>query len=121
MTLLLKQKGHSALAHNKKFFVVGGCDQTEIISSVEVYSADANEITFVKSTNQGRAFFGCCFFNASLNVIGGFLEVEDHKFTDGVEIYDIENDMWEKGPKLPMKLTGMGCSTTEYRYILHTS
>ena len=40
--------------------------------------------------------------------------MEDHKFTEGVEVYDKEKYKWERGPKLAMKLIGMDCSTTDY-------
>ena len=45
-------------------------------------------------------------------VIGGIVDTENDKEidTEDVEIYDIENDVWENGPSLPLPLAAFGCS-----------
>ena len=65
---------------------------------------------FVTTNRQCLKFFGCCIVNSKLYVIGGVLDIENYTLIDGVEIYDIEDDVWENGPSLPLTLTGFGCS-----------
>ena len=108
--LLSKRNGHNAVVHNNKFFVIGGENRNGMISSVEVYSGETNQFSFVKRMNIGRSYFGCCIVNSKLYVIGGMVDIENYNLTDDVEVYDIENDVWEKGPRLPLTLTGFGCS-----------
>ena len=110
--LLSKRYGHSAIVHNNKFFVIGGDNYNGKLSSVEVYSIKTNQFSFVSSMNIGRADFGCCIVNSRLYVIGGIVDTENDKEidTEDVEIYDIENDVWENGPSLPLPLAGCGCS-----------
>ena len=57
--LLAKRSGHSAVVHNNKFFVIGGTYEDLTHSSVEVYSGETSQFSFVKSMNIGRSFFGC--------------------------------------------------------------
>ena len=102
--------GHSAVVNNNKFFVIGGDSYNGTLSSVEVYSSETNQFSFVASMNIGRANFGCCIVNSKLYVIGGVVDTEKFIGTDDVEIYDIENDVWENGPSLPLPFAGMGCS-----------
>ena len=111
--LLSKRRCHSAIVQNTKFFVIGGSNGKEILSSVDVYSSETNQFTFVSSMNLSRASFGCCLINTSLFVIGGIIDPRSDETTDEVEIYRIENDVWEKGPSLPLKLACFGCSSTE--------
>ena len=110
--LLTKRIGHSAVVHNTRFFVIGGAN-VQILSSVEIYSSETNQLSFVSSMNLSRADFGCCLINSSVYVIGGIFAPADCKVTDKVEIYDIEKDEWKKGPSLPVKLAGVVCSSTE--------
>ena len=110
--LLSKRKGHCAVAYNKKLFVVGGLTKEgKTLSSIEVYSSETKQFSFVKSMRRGRAVFGCCLVKSSLYVIGGVLDFKDNKFTNDIEIYDIENDVWKNGPSLPIKLVAFGCSS----------
>ena len=112
--LLSKRGGHSAVVHNKKFYVIGGTNNdAEVVSSIEVYSSETNQFSFVKSMNFRRSNFGCCILSSKLYVIGGNLDSDCNKRTDEVEIYDIAKDVWEKGPSLPLKLAAIGCSSTE--------
>ena len=111
--LLSNRCNHSAVVHNKKFFVVGGDSPYGTLSSVEVYSSKTNQFSFVTSMNLSRANFGCCILNSSLYVIGGVLDWNNNIITDEVEIYDIQKDVWEKGLILPSKLTSVGCSSNE--------
>ena len=108
--LLSKRCSHSAIVHNNKFFVIGGVNENKTRSSVEVYSSVTNQFSFVSSMNISRTDFGCCVVNSRLYVIGGFFDIKNYNVTDGVEIYDIENDVWENGPCLPLTLSGFGCS-----------
>ena len=111
--LLSKRDGPSATVHNTKVFVIGGCNTGGVLSSIEVYSSETNQFSFVNSMSLSRTNFGCCIVNSSIYVIGGILDTGKKIITDEVEIYDIENDVWEKGPSLPLKLTAVGCSSTE--------
>ena len=113
--LLSKRSDHRAAVHNKKFFVIGGGNKNGNLSSVEVYSSETNQFSFVSSMNLRRANFGCCLCNSSLYVVGGIEDPNNRNVTDvsTVEIYEIENDVWNKGPSLPLKLSGIGCSSTE--------
>ena len=112
--LLSRRASHSAVVHNKKFYVMGGVNNGyKVLSSVEVYSSETNQFSFVRPMNLRRADLRCCIVNSSVYVIGGFVHWENKKITDQVEIYDIEQDVWEKGPSLPLKLAGIGCSATE--------
>ena len=109
--LLLKRSSHRAIVHDKKFFVVGGENVDGILSSVELYSNDTKQFSFVTSMNFSRSDFGCCIVNSRLYAIGGILNDDDDEPTDEVEIYDIEHDVWEKGPSLPLPLAEFGCSS----------
>ena len=53
---------------------------------------------------KGLAYFGCCVVGLNVYVIGGLESA--HKATEEVEIYDIKNDTWKRGPNLPMKISG---------------
>ena len=108
--LLSKRSGHSAVVNNNKFFVIGGLDRDGTLSSVEVYSSETKQFSIVKSMNISRVDFACCVVNSMLYVIGGLVDLENEIGTDDVEIYDIVNDVWTKGPSLPFTLTGFGCS-----------
>ena len=116
--LLTKRSGHSAVVHNKKFFVIGGFHykapvkaySTYPAASIEVYSSETNQFTFVSQMVQPRAYFGCSIFNNNLIVYGGRLNKIE--VTDSVEIYDIENQVWSQGPNLPLLLAECGCATT---------
>ena len=108
--LLSKRSGHSAVVHNNKFFVVGGENRNGMLSSVEVYSGETNQFSFVKPMNIGRSYFGCCIVNSKLYVIGGIVDIENEIGTEDVEIYDIENDVWENCSSLPLPLASFGCS-----------
>ena len=110
--LLSKRCNHSAVANNKKFFVIGGVSQDGMISSVEVYSSETSQFSFVTSMNLSRTNFGCCIVKSKVYVVGGLLDWDKRKATDEVEVYDIENDVWNKGPSLPLKLASVGCSTS---------
>ena len=68
--LLSKRSGHSAVVHNKKFFVIGGYYQNERISSVEVYTSATNQFSFVSAMSQAHAYFRCKMLNDSLMVFG---------------------------------------------------
>ena len=114
--LLSKRCGHSAVVHNKKFFVIGGVDQGDFdenreLSSVEVYSSVTNQFSFVSPMSRARVNFGCSVFNNKLVVFGG--SVSATGITDSVEVYDIENDVWSEGPSLPLPLTGFGYANTD--------
>ena len=108
--LLSKRSGHNAVVHNKKFFVIGGKNDNGQLSSVEVYSSVTNQFSSVACMKIGRSYFGCCIVKSRLYAIGGFVDTKNEIGTDDVEIYDIENDVWTKGPSLPFTLTGFGCS-----------
>ena len=110
LRLLTERSGHSAVAYHKKLLVIGGDSNFRIISSVEVYSSETNQFSFVAPMNIPRCYFGCCVVNSSLYVIGGILD--DDTLTDEVEIYDIEKDEWRRGPSLPLKLANFACSNT---------
>ena len=56
--------------------------------------------------SQARVFFGCSIFNNNLIVFGGQLNATE--FTDSVEIYDIEKQVWSKGQNLPLPLSQFG-------------
>ena len=56
--------------------------------------------------NQARLYFGCSIFNNILIVFGG--ELNDNEVTDSAECYDIEMNVWSKGPTLPLPLAAFG-------------
>ena len=111
--LLSKRCDHSAVVHNKKFFVIGGENEDGMLSSVEMYSSETNQFSFVSSMNLSRAFFGCCIVNSRLYAIGGLLNKKYDKATEEVEIYDIDNDVWQNGPILPLPLAQFGYTSTK--------
>ena len=100
-----KRFGHSAVVHKKKLFVIGGFYQ-DSLSSVEVYSSETNQFSFVSPMSKARIYFGCSVFNNSLIVYGGRLNKTE--ITESVEVYDIEKDVWSKGPSLPFPLAEFG-------------
>ena len=106
--LLSKRRCHSAVVYNQKFFVVGGYYRNAL-SSVEVYSSETDQFSFVSSMSQARSFFGCNIFNNSLVVFGGCFKTSE--ITDSVEVYDIEKNVWSKGPNLPLPLVAFGCAS----------
>ena len=61
--------------------------------------------------NQARRYFGCSILNNKIYVIGGCL-YED-KYSDSVEVYDTENDVWSEGPSLPIPLAFFGCTSNK--------
>ena len=97
-------------SHNNKFFVIGGDNHNGTLSSVEVYTSKTNQFSFVSSMKIGRSYCGCCIVNSRLYVIGGFVDRENDISTNDVQIYEIENDVWEYGPSLPLPLVRFGCS-----------
>ena len=107
--LLQKRNGHSAAVYRNKIFVVGG-EHYGIFYSVEVYSSETNQFSFVTSMKIPRAFHRCCIVNSSLYVIGGYVDLKKRNTTNTVEIYDIEKDAWSEGPSLPFGLAGFACS-----------
>ena len=108
--LLQKRAGHSAVVHDKKFFVIGGIsDMIKETCSVEVYSSVTNQFTCVAEMNLARSYFGCSLIGNNIFVFGGFLN--RNQISDSVEVYDIENDVWSKGPSLPLPLASFGCSS----------
>ena len=110
-TKLLSQRAqHGALVHNKKFFVIGGENKDGVLSSVEIYSSETNQFSFVSPMVQARSMFGCSIFNNKLIVFGRRLNV-DTEIIDSFEIYDIEKQVWLKGPTLPRPLTAFGYAT----------
>ena len=104
---------HSAVAHNKSIIVVGGHNigPAETFSSVEVYSIETNQFSFVSPMSYSRANFGCCLVNSKVYVISGYLDLIDEKVTYMVEVYDIVKDVWHEGPSLPFLLNDFSCST----------
>ena len=111
--LLKKRHGHQAVVHNKKFFVIGGLSLNEALSSVEIYSSETNQFSFVSPMSQARAFFGCSVFNNTLIVFGGQIATQPKpEVTDSVEVYDIEKQVWSIGPSLPLSLSSFGYAST---------
>ena len=108
--LLSKRCGHRAVVHNKKFFVIGGCNDNGLLSSVEVYSSETNQFSVISPMSQARAYFGCSLFNNNLIVFGG--QIGTTEITDSVELYDIDNQVWSKGSNLPLPLTEFGYANT---------
>ena len=106
--LLPKRCGHRAVAHKKKFFVVGGVCQGTILYTVEVYSSETSQFSFVSPMSQARADFGCILFNNNLFVFGG--QNNESEISNSVEVYDIEKQVWSKGPSLPVPLAQFGYS-----------
>ena len=73
--LLQKRTGHSAVVHDKKFFVIGGInDMIKETCSVEVYSSVTNQFTCVAEMNIARSYFGCSVLGNNIFVFGGFLK-----------------------------------------------
>ena len=101
--LLSKRCGHCAVVHNKKIFVIGGFNQVDL-STVEVYSSETNQFSFLSRMSQARASFGCSIFSNNLIVFGGR--------SKETEVYDIENQVWSKGPNLALSLTHFGYAST---------
>ena len=108
--LLTKRCGHSTVVYRNKIFVVGGYDFSGLFASVEVYSGETNQFSYVTSMKIPRAFHKCCVVNSSVYVIGGSIGDLSYKPTKTVEIYEIEKDVWTEGPSLPFGLTGFACS-----------
>ena len=108
--LVNKRYGHSTVAHDNKLYVVGGNDFRGILASVEVYSGETNQFSYVTSMRMPRTMSKCCIINSSLYVIGGSLHHFEEKPTKTVEIYEIEKGVWTEGPSLPFGLTNFGCS-----------
>ena len=110
VSLFQKRTGHSAVVHDKKFFVIGGInDMIKETCSVEVYSSATNQFTCVAEMNIARSYFGCSVLGNKIFVFGGYLN--ENQMSDSVEVYDIENDVWSKGPSLPLPLASFGCSS----------
>ena len=107
--LLSKRCCHRAVVNHKKFFVIGGFNQ-DYLPSVEVYSSETDQFSFVSPMSQARVYFGCSIFNNNLIVFGG--DLDENEITDSVEIYDIEKQAWSKGPNLPLPLTAFGYAST---------
>ena len=78
------------------------------MSSVEVYSAETNQFSFVHQMSLARSFFGCRIIGNNIYVLGGYLK-RNHA-TDSVEVYDIKNDIWSSDLKLPLPLALFGHS-----------
>ena len=108
--LISKRYGHSAIVHDKKFFIIGGLYLNIDYNSVEVYSSETKQFSFVSPMSQARSFFGCSIFNKKLIVFGG--DLNENENTDSVEVYDIENDVWSNGPTLPLPLVTFGYAST---------
>ena len=111
LRLLTERAGHGTVAYDKKLFVVGGGYEESIFSSVEVYSSETNQFSFVASMNIPRCNFGCCVVNSSLYAMGGS-SLDYDAPTDEVEMYDVEENKWRRGPSLPLKLADFACSET---------
>ena len=108
--LLQIRSGHRAVAHDKKIFVIGGTsDMNKETCSVEVYSSVTNQFTCVAEMNIARSYFGCSVHGNKILVFGGYLN--ENQISDSVEVYDIENDVWSKGPSLPLPLASFGYSS----------
>ena len=110
LRLLTKRCGHSTVAYDKKLFVVGGDSERHTIPSVEVYSSETNQFSFVSEMKIPRFNFGCCIINSSLYLIGGSLNYESS--TNAVEIYDLEKNEWKIGPSLPLNLVQFSCTSS---------
>ena len=102
--------GHSAVVHKKNMFVIGGTNENETLSSVEVYSSETNQFSFVSPMLNRRELFGCCLIHSTIMVVGGIIDLENN-ITDKVEVYDIEKDewLWMSGSNLPLNLAGFSC------------
>ena len=74
--------------------------------------SETNKFTFGTQMYTERSYFGCCIFNKKLFVFGGNLK-EKKTIIDLVEVYDIENDVWSKGPKFPLPLSLFGDVTED--------
>ena len=98
--LLQNRFAHSAVVHNKNFYVIGGFTKTCAISSIEVYSSETNQFSFVTPMNQARGYFGCSILNNKIYVIGGCYRL--HEYT-----------VWSEGPSLSLSLSYFACTSIE--------
>ena len=106
--LLSKRYDHSAVVHNKKLFVIGGIHNQKALSSVEVYSSETNQFSFIAPMVQPRCCFGCSVFNNSLIVLGGRINLT--QLLDSVEVYDFEKQVWSKRLSLHVPLSDISCA-----------
>ena len=106
--LLSKRCGHSAVVHNKKIFVIGGF-YNKPLSSVEVYSSETKQFSFVSQMGQARYHFGYSTINNRLIVFGGYSK--ETEITDSVEVYDNEKQVWSKCSNLPRPIAAFGYAT----------
>ena len=91
-------------------FVIGGRSEGEVLCSVEIYSSETNQFTYVTPVCQARFDLGCCILSNKVFVLGE-RKTYSNEAIDSVEVYGIENGVWSKGPNLPHTIAAFGCTS----------
>ena len=86
---------HGAVAFDDKFYVFGGVGDT-VLTSVEMYSIETGQFTYVKPMPTPLRYITYCKVENSICLFG-----LDSVYSKVVLVYDTETDEWTNGVKLP--------------------
>ena len=79
------------------------------MSSTIKFNPNTQECTELASMATPRCNFGACVVEDEIFIAGGNIYDEMEKtILDSVEIYNIQNNQWRQGPKLPYELDNVG-------------
>ena len=108
--LLQKRSSHVAVGYDDRFYVFGGRINHKITGSIEMYSQQTDQFTYVTPMPFRMHSFGYCKRNECIYLMGGTnedLEVDlskTTKLTTTTLVYNTEFDSWNTWVDLPYKI-----------------
>ena len=108
--LLQRRVCHVAVSYEDRFYVFGGRINHKITGSIEMYSLETNQFTYVTPMPFRMSSFGFCKRNECIYLMGGTnedLEVDlskTTKLTTTTLVYNTECDSWTTWVDLPYKI-----------------
>ena len=100
--LLDKLWCHSAIAVDDKLYVFGGLHQYNECTTVEMYSAESGQFTYVKPMPTYMSVLSCCKRNNCIYLLGKEREISSKEYE--VHIYNTELDVWTTGETIPQEI-----------------
>ena len=115
INMLTERHSHGAISHKDKVFVFGGMRYSNRLNSVEVFENGYFTILMLPM-NEARSHFGCCKVGNKVYIVGGNTG-SLNGMTNSVQIYDLDENVWEEGVNLPNRASEVSVCAVENKYL----
>jgi N-acetylneuraminic acid mutarotase len=104
-----RYEGAIAEYKDKIYFLGGFHDEKRGLAKTnEVYDVATGQMGFIKPMINLKSHMGVARVDDEFWLVGGFLDGFPGKVVDDVQIYNVTNDEWRIGPKLPINIGSGG-------------